>query len=295
MVVRRTTQLGTVLAGLWLLSLPASAGPPSECEPGGLPAGGRFSAAGALDAGARARDESCFLSPADLRAWSEEAGLALVDIRTAPEFARVHAPGSLNISSRVLPYKEFLKARPTVLVSDHPATAELEGLCHALRKAGFRRVAALDGGLAAWPRSLGALEGVESGSDLAILSPQELFHESLYSHWLVVNASKREIDREILPADVLQSAIAYGARKFQIDVARAVNERRASGRARFVAVLDEDGSHHAEIAAALAELPVSGVFFVEGGVSGYVRFRNLRDLMVTRAQRRWVEGCGSRS
>jgi rhodanese-related sulfurtransferase len=260
-----------------------------ECRPGGPPASGRFVGDARLQLGSRVRDASCFVSPGEVQTWTRRAPVAFVDVRSSDDYAKYHAPNSFNVPTHLVRHKEFLKDKQVVLLDDEPATEMLQGLCHDLRSSGFKQVGVLDGGLASWPAELGALVGDSRGA--STLSPQSLFQESLYSHWLFINASNRKLSGgDLLPAGSVDAPLSLGQTQFAARVARAAR----GARAQFLVILDEDGAANEQIRKSVETLHIKPAYVVDGGIAAYIAFRNQRDLMVAKAATPWDSGCTGR-
>lgn len=149
------------------------------CRSGGPPGAGRFLESAPIQLGQRQRDVRCFLSPTEMRSWTQRGPVEFIDVRAADRRERLRAPRGLAISLRLLPYKTYLRGRQLVLISDEPSTDLFERGCHALRAAGFERVAALDGGLRAWASEHGEFADSVPGADT--LAPQSFTRPSAFS------------------------------------------------------------------------------------------------------------------
>jgi len=77
-----------------------------------------------------------------------------VDVREPREFAAGHLHGSVNIPARDLPQRlaEFLPNMPLVFVCRSGGRSRIA--CELAVRAGFQKVADLDGGVLAWAASV---------------------------------------------------------------------------------------------------------------------------------------------
>lgn len=95
------------------------------------------------------------LGPAELTALINREDALVVDLRPAADFDKGHIPGSKNVQmSQFDPENKKLAAArelPVVLVCKDAQASS--GAARRLQKAGFTRVAVLDGGIAAWQQA----------------------------------------------------------------------------------------------------------------------------------------------
>ena len=93
------------------------------------------------------------------RKLAQPAAPTLVDLRSDVLFSRARIAHSLNLSARTIQYKGWLKDRDIVLVDDGAGSGATEALCKQLREGGFSSVVIMRGGLAAWLKAGGVLDG----------------------------------------------------------------------------------------------------------------------------------------
>jgi phage shock protein E len=96
------------------------------------------------------------ITPAELLARIDrQEHPAIVDVRTAAEFAAGHVPGAVNIPFQQMPGRtadvSAVKSDDVVVYCGHGPRAWIAGA--ALRRAGFRRIVYLRGHWAAWRRA----------------------------------------------------------------------------------------------------------------------------------------------
>jgi len=93
------------------------------------------------------------LSPDDFQSSIADGAVQLVDVRTPEEYAEQHINGAINIDVYEDSFIEQCKAR---LDKDRPVAVYCRSgkrsanAAGQLRKAGFKRVLNLDGGITAW-------------------------------------------------------------------------------------------------------------------------------------------------
>ena len=101
------------------------------------------------------------ITPAELLARIDrQERLAIIDVRTAAEFARGHVPGAVNIPFQQVGARTAALRAPAadevIVYCGHGPRAWIAGA--ALRRAGFRRIVYLRGHWAAWRRAGGRVE-----------------------------------------------------------------------------------------------------------------------------------------
>lgn len=136
-----------------------------------------------------------------LRRLEKGDPLVLVDVRSLEAFERVRIPGSLNIPLQFIRTKPFFKTTPLVLVNQGFGLQALAGECQRLRSAGYS-VSILSGGLCAWHRAGGPLEGdLGAAAEFIRVTPQDAYLEKDAAFRLVVDVSevRSQISREAFP------------------------------------------------------------------------------------------------
>lgn len=207
----------------------------------------------------------------------EKSGdIVLVDVRGSADFASARIQGSMNIPLFALRSKSFLQARRIALVDMGYGNETLERACRELKQAGFGSVRILYGGLNAWHRRGGALEG-DAGAiaGLSLMAPRDFFTARKYDDWIVVALGEHEKSsalKHFFPECV--------ARPFPVDSSDLADRVRAliSTRAGPVSVLmiDSDGQSYARLRNRLDAIENANVFYLAGGLRGYER--HLREL-----------------
>ena len=123
----------------------------------------------------------------------------LVDVRSAGEFAEAHVPRALNVPAFALKAQAALRGRKLVLLDDGLVPETLLAEVVALQARGFKDVRVLVGGLTAWKRAGGALEGPGSAA-LSGWIPAEKFGASRVANpWLCVEVGGPAVASDSLP------------------------------------------------------------------------------------------------
>jgi rhodanese-related sulfurtransferase len=135
-----------------------------------------------------ARDH--FLTIEQLRSIQETRDHVLIDLRRSDRFDAARLPRSINLLPFVLRHRADLKSRDLVLIDDGFAPTELAEQAEDLRQNGFRSVSVLEGGMAAWARAGGAVEGTGGSVHVtARITPAEFFRVQSLDPWHVVHLS----------------------------------------------------------------------------------------------------------
>lgn len=133
-------------------------------------------------------ERSWLIRAAELATDKARSDQVVVDLRAPHLFAQARLPRSVNQEAFALKTRTQWKNRPIVLVDEGCAPADLLAEVAALRAAGFREVRALEGGLAAWVRNGGVLEGVAvSAAEVAQILPAQFARSSRSNEWRVID------------------------------------------------------------------------------------------------------------
>jgi rhodanese-related sulfurtransferase len=224
--------------------------------------------------GSKQRISQCLMPARQAVALAAKGGLLVVDTRTESEFERYRIPGSMNIPLAFVKTKQFLRGQAFVLANDGQASAALEETCEALREAGFKQAAVLRGGLSAWKKAKGTLEGdLLAQRELDRMRPEEYAEEGAYADWLVASVADvpaQELTRFFPKAAPLPNA--KDDARFASDLDTAIAKRTRKGVELKVLVVDDDGSRIEKLQSRLLPQLAGQVFFLEGGLAGYRRF-----------------------
>lgn len=81
----------------------------------------------------------------------QDSNTALIDIRTAEEYAKQHIPGSRNIEASILPDQlEQLKQHHTIICICNHGHKRSQGAADTLTASGLENVYFLEGGVGGW-------------------------------------------------------------------------------------------------------------------------------------------------
>lgn len=161
--------------------LQTSASDPSEIE---FAIQGEVVAAAPL--GKAARDMSLYLGADKIdEVLKDPDSVAWVDVRSPEAYELARIPSSLQIPLFAVKTKGFLRTRPVVLVDEGFGSSALEEACRKLRAEGFRQASIWYGGMNAWQRLGGRLEG-SARSELGHVPPAAVREMDGANDWLVV-------------------------------------------------------------------------------------------------------------
>lgn len=215
------------------------------------------------------RDWALYLGTEEAGALLRDPSRALiVDVRSAQAYERARIPGSLNIPLFAVKTKGFLRRRQVVLVDEGFGSRALDEECRKLRETGFAGVSLWYGGLNAWRRRGGALEGLGSG-EVDRVPPMALHDIGYATDWLAVTAGGVETN------DFEGSlALACDAAKPEEFVA-ALNEAiKARPQVGSVLVATDRGEDYAAVAERAGRINAF-VFYLEGGWTAWAAHRRM--------------------
>lgn len=134
-------------------------------------------------AGKSQRDLSKYISVKKFASKSKK--YIKVDIRPQQQFEKYHITGSINLNPFELKGKNYLKAKQLVIIDSGYRFDQLENLVEDLKRKGFKSVKILDGGLTAWTRYGGRIDGdLIEAKKANHISAQEYEIQQKYSGWL---------------------------------------------------------------------------------------------------------------
>jgi rhodanese-related sulfurtransferase len=132
-------------------------------------------------------DLGCILSPAEAVILQGRPDTVLIDTRSMQEFDLFHIDNSLKLTTSELRVKPFLQNKMLILAGNGKGERELYVACGELKRAGFKDVKVLHGGLPLWLTQqqpvIGRIAAVEN---LVRLSPAQLWAETRFDANLVL-------------------------------------------------------------------------------------------------------------
>lgn len=214
------------------------------------------------------RDASCYvLAETVLRRLKAAHDLILVDVRDEHSYAEVHLPESINIPLFSVKTKSFLRGKHVVLVDEGFGGRHMEAECQSLRQQGFESVSILYGGLNAWHRCGGDLEGsAQAIVDIARMPAASLHDARHFDDWLVVDAGGVPDDRVayLLPEHVVVP-FTEGDADYGRKLAALLADRRGLTS---LLVFTSDGKGYEGIQRVVTPLGIN-TFYLSGGADAY--------------------------
>jgi rhodanese-related sulfurtransferase len=198
--------------------------------------------------------------------------LVLVDVRSPEAFERVRIPGSLNIPLQFIRTKPFLKTTPVVLVNQGFGLQALAEECERLQSAGYS-VSILSGGLCAWHRAGGPLEGdLGTAAEFSRVTPQDAYLEKDAPFRLVVDVSgvRSQTSREEFP-DAVHVPLE-GDPADVLERLQAALGQLPDARVKAPLILSESGLEYDRMEQVLGQAGFESVFFLAGGIAAYRRY-----------------------
>jgi rhodanese-related sulfurtransferase len=240
-------------------SVPAAENAPPSNIPGGL------------TARQPQMHESSFAISVDavLNKLRQKQQFTLVDVRSKPEFERLHIPGSINIPLYAVKTKSYLKSAPVVLVNEGFGYAELTGECRRLTERGFQ-ASILDGGLPGWKRTGGQLVGdLFALAEMKAVSAPEFYMEKDYKNLLVLDISptRTEASSRLIPyAKHLPALDDNDSSATELRKLIVKNKPFQS-----IIIFNETGEQYEKAAKIMNRLGIEA-FHLQGGVAGYQKY-----------------------
>jgi rhodanese-related sulfurtransferase len=143
---------------------------------------------------------ACAISVADAREFLSRAESVVVDTRSAVEYSAFHVDGALNISEQALRTKTFLQSKPIVLAGNGKGEHELYAACGDLKRAGFKQVRVLRGGMPAWLNALSPVMGtVVPVPPMLRLTSAQLMVEAAFDENLILISPQMRTVQKLLP------------------------------------------------------------------------------------------------
>jgi rhodanese-related sulfurtransferase len=235
----------------------------------------------------RQRVPGCGLAAKDALARLRAGQLLLIDVRPAAQFERYRIAGSLNIAPAFVKTKSFLAGQPFALVGEGRAQGDLEALCTSLRRAGFSQAKVMDGGLLAWRKAKGPIEGdlLEQRS-LTRMSAAEFAQERASTDWLVVDltdATAKDV-QSWLPGAVRVPSTRDDT-KLATNIKTVAAKRVRKGRPQRLLIVDMDGSRRERLEPVLSRSLSQDVLFLDGGLAGWKKYWAEQNAIWAAAQR----------
>ena len=198
----------------------------------------------------------------------------VVDLRIPTKFAQARLPRSLNLQAFALKSHKEWKNRTLILVDEGHDPTELMAEVAALRAAGFGDVRALDGGVAAWARQGGPLEGTaDLPVQIAQISPSQFARSQAAGRWRVIEVSP-EAAAAFPDAEVVARWTGLESLLGQLPKPPpgALPQRTL--------VIAPDLETYAHIEKRFGALDTAGLFYLLGGSRALQQFRSLQAAIV---------------
>jgi len=223
--------------------------------------------------------------------WAEvqNAGRAVVDIRSAAAYAQLSVAGSLNIPASSLKNREFLKPQSLLLIDDGKSISTLQGLCDDLTDAGFKDVRALQGGL----RTLHAMGQPVIGSprqieQLGMMTAKEFHAVVGRPGWQVVGVGRGIVQAKELfipVAKIIAEPVTPAA------LTHALTESFQKNSATTLIVIGVTDALRIDSQNQLSAEHRAQVVFLADSLDGYAAFLNQQNLMLAQAGKPLVRPC----
>lgn len=198
----------------------------------------------------------------------DPGGATWVDVRREEAHGRLRIPGSLQIPLFAVKAHGFLRDRRVVLVDDGHGSPALEEECRRLREMGFADLSIWYGGLNAWRRRGGQLEGGD-GAGVDRVPPVAMNDIACAADWLVVDAGGGETHR-------VDGAVAIPFDASKADAFTSALDAAVQARPQVASVLiaTETGEDYGAMAEAVGKVDAFA-FHLEGGWTAWEAHRQM--------------------
>ncbi len=205
-----------------------------------------------------------------------------VDIREPEQYEKYHLIGSINIDPFSLKGKNYFKEQKLVIIDSGYRFSEVENLAEDLEEKGFKSVKILDGGITAWTRYGGKVDGdlIES-KKVNQITAQEYEIQQRYSDWQPIILRNKE--PKIATLIPIPNAIEIDVRdKKENQVIEEINQQITSllDQSKDPEILLIAGKNiQAWYAPRLAtKIAYPYLYIMQGGIQGYIEHAKKRQL-----------------
>jgi len=211
-------------------------------------------------------EPSWLLSPRE----AQGKGLTLIDTRDLGQFSKLHMVHAINIPAFALKTRTDLRGSKLVLVDDGVSPVDLLAEASTLRQQGFTQVFVLSGGLAAWIRTGGRVEGsTQSVLGVARISAADFARASRAGKWEVV-----EIGEALTPLPETANVIKLSATDDIGRVLVSLSKNFAQGMSPNILLIAPSNASHAKIEAQLGPAGHLPVFYLNDGMKALAFFHH---------------------
>jgi len=211
-------------------------------------------------------EPSWLLSPREAQA----KGLTLIDTRDLAQFSKLHSMHAINIPAFALKTRTDLRGSKLVLVDDGASPVDLLAEADSLRQMGFTQVFVLSGGLPAWIRAGGRVEGsTQSVLGVARISAADFARASRAGKWQVV-----EIGEALTPLPETTNVIKLSATDDIGSALVSLSKNFAQGMPPNILIIAPSNASQAKIEAHLGPAGHLPVFYLNDGMKALAFFHN---------------------
>lgn len=235
-------------------------------------------------------DFGCAIGVQKAAALSQDPNAIVIDTRRQVEHDAFRIDGALRIELGAIKTKQHLRERALVMLGSGRGDGDLYAECGNLKKAGFKRVHVLRGGMKEWIAGGQPVIGLAPAPiELAMLAPGELFKEAGFDKNVVlVDAAA---DRKRMRLERGQTVQKASSAAFQTAAAAAVKKRQGAPFASVVIVVG-DAFDRQQLSAVVDSLKPYPALIYAGGAENYGRFLDDQKAMwVAQARGPKTPGC----
>lgn len=201
----------------------------------------------------------------------------LVDIRNPNEFRLVNIPGSLNIPTRTLKTKHYLKSKPLILVAKGFNINRLKTTAKDLKQSGFMQITILQGGLNLWQRHGLPLAGqLTAKKALKFITPEDYIQTQNNNPFFLI-----DISQEGLHHPQFKQTIHIPYRQDKDNFFKKFSAViKLTDLSKPVLIIAKTGQHYESIQKRLKSLALVNLFYLAGGLENFQQFSQNHVAMV---------------
>ena len=230
-----------------------------------------------------------------LKEWKTDKRPLLIDVRSSKDFTRYSIPGSINIPLYLIKTKARLRNKNIVLLNEGHSYHRLAKELIKLKKMKFSSARVLRGGLVAWSKMGGTINGnLFAMKQMNKVSPREFFPDRDYEEIEIFQIHKRgnELGKKVLPQamGLPEMTSAQGEKKLAQTLNALISRKK--NKLLYVVIATTDDANQ-RLENALQKAIDEPIFFLQGGTKAYEAYLKGQVNLWLHAGKKRREGCAT--